>query len=85
MEINSLKMEDVKKAGLRVEDVVVLADTGPEWPIEVHGHRIGEVTAVEENPLVPGIATIRIRPSLDLRSLSEVMVILPPERMPARP
>lgn len=85
MEVGSLKMEDVKKSELRVQDVVVLADTGPAWPIEVHGRRIGVVTAVEENPLVPGIATIRVRPAIDLRALNEVWVILRPEMMPARP
>jgi hypothetical protein len=84
MEINSLKMEDVQRSGLREQDVVVLADSGPTWPIEVHGRRIGRVTRVEENPLVPGIATIRLRPEKDLFTLTQVWVLLPPEQMPAR-
>jgi hypothetical protein len=84
MEITSLKMEDVKAAGLRDGDAVVLADSGPSWPIEVHGQRVGVVTKVEENPLVPGIATIRVRPEYDLLALREVSVIFRPEMMPAK-
>lgn len=84
MQIDSLKMEEVTKAGLRAGDIAVLADSGPGWPIEMHGRRVGIVTVVEDNPLVPGIATIRVRPEYDLMSLREVSVMLRPEMMPAR-
>ena len=84
MRINSLKMEIVRKAGLRVGDTVVLADSGPTWPIEIHGYRAGIVSYVAERPDVPDIADIRLRPELNLLSLREVWVILRPEMMPAR-
>ncbi len=84
MQIDSLKMEIVKKAGLRVGDSVVLADSGPNWPIEVHGYRVGIITTLEESPLAAGIATIRLRPEFNLLSLREVWVLLRPEMMPAK-
>ncbi len=84
MKIESLKVEIVKKAQLRVGDMFVLADSGPNWPIEVHGYRIGIVSYVGESPLVHGIAEIRVRPETNLLSLREVWIVLRPEMMPAK-
>lgn len=84
MRVDSVKMEVAKATQLKVGDLVVLADSGPGWPIEVHGYRVGIVSHVDENPIVPGIADIRVRPEMDLLSLREVWVILRPEMMPAK-
>ena len=47
MRIDSLKNDAVVAAGLRVGDLVVLAnDPTQPWPIELHGRRVGLVTAV---------------------------------------
>ena len=85
MRIDSLKNDAVAASGLRVGDVVVLADdrTGA-WRIELHGQRVGVVTAVGASPTSQGIAEIRVRPEADLKSLRQVWLILPPQRMPAR-
>lgn len=84
MKIDSLKMDIVKSTGLRVNDAVVLADSGPNWPIEVHGFRIGLVSYVGERPDVPGVADIRVRPEFNLLALREVWIVLRPEMMPAK-
>ena len=84
MRIDSLKNDLVAGAGLRVGDVVVLADDATQpWPIELHGRRVGLVTAVGESVTTPGIAEVRVRPEQDLLRLKSVWLILPPQMIPA--
>lgn len=85
MRIDSLKNDVVAAAGLRVGDIVVLADdnTG-KWQIELHGQRVGRVSSVGSSVASQGIAEVRVRPERDLKTLSQAWLILPPQAMPAR-
>ena len=64
---------DLDRAGVVVGDWVVLADA--KWPEELLGMPIGRVTQIE--PLVgePGFARVEVRPTAELSSLGEVMVM----------
>ena len=85
MRIESLKGEVVARAGLRVGDVAVLADDPAQhWPIELHGRRVGVITAIADSAANPGLAEIRLRPEADLLRLKSVWLILPPEMLPER-
>jgi hypothetical protein len=57
---------------VRVGDVAVLADR--DWPLELHGQRLGVVTKVERMRQARQFAEIRVEPSRNLEMLREVMV-----------
>lgn len=76
MRIDSLRTPDVKRAGLQVNDLVLLSDTKTqEWPIEVHGYRIGVISYIGERTDTPGVAEVRIRPDVDVLKLRDVWII----------
>ena len=76
LRIDALKWSDVQRAGLKVGDFVVLADrTTEQWPIEVHGTRIGSVITVSEKIDAPGVAEIWVKPDVNLLALKDVMVV----------
>lgn len=74
MRVENITMDDVRRAGLKELDSVVLADAGAAWPISVHGYRLGLVTLIQERQDNPGLAEVRIRPE-DPAALREVGVM----------
>jgi rod shape-determining protein MreC len=76
MRIDSLPLSDVQKAGLQVHDLVLLSDLKSiDWPIEVHGYRLGAVSYVGERTDAAGVAEIRVRPERDLTKLKDVWIL----------
>lgn len=76
MRADGLKLTDVKQSGLQVGDVVVLGDlTTEQWPIEVHGYRVGTVTKVGEKIDAPGVAEVWVKPDINLLALKDVLVV----------
>lgn len=71
--ITNLTMEQVKKAGLAVNDVVYLSDPD-DWPLVVNGYLIGQITDIQEAK-APLYAQITLTPHLNLKQLREVMVV----------
>lgn len=81
LRIHALKTSDVQKADLRVDDLVLLGDTDTEqWPIEVHGYRVGMVSKILEKVDAPGIAEIWVEPGARLLTLKNVLVVTGKER-----
>jgi cell shape-determining protein MreC len=74
MVVRLAKVSDVnRKWGLQKGDWVVLDDD--EWPLRLHGVRIGwvaDIVSSRDNPL---FCEIRITPAADLMKLREVMVL----------
>jgi hypothetical protein len=76
LRIDALKWADVQRAGLKVGDIVLLGDrTTEQWPIEVHGSRIGSVSKVGEKIDAPGVAEIWVKPDVNLLALKDVLVV----------
>ena len=75
MRVDGLKMSVVEQAGLRIGDLVLLADSGSQWPIAMHGYHVGAITYVRERPDVPGVAEVRVRPESNLMTLRDVWVV----------
>lgn len=76
LRIHALKLADVQRADLRVDDLVLLADTNTDqWPIEAHGYRVGVVVSIGEKIDAPGIADIVVEPGAKLLTLKNVLVV----------
>jgi hypothetical protein len=67
------KLIDVKNAGVRANDIVILDDA--TWPEAVQGMGLGRVVSVGPSPKAPLQAEIRIEPHGELVQLREVMVM----------
>jgi hypothetical protein len=77
MIISTLKLEDVRRAGLRPEtDWFILDDRG--WPLPLQGFRIGVIKSVTPKRDAPLFAEVRIAPTSDLMLLNEVQVLTRP-------
>lgn len=74
LRIANLSMRDAEAAGVRVGDVVILADE-IDWPPLLQGNVVGEVVSVEKSRLNPLWADIELAPPVDPRRLREVMVV----------
>ena len=56
-----------------VGDAAVLDER--DWPVDLHGQRLGVVTRVERMRAYPQFAEVRVEPSANLELLREVMVL----------
>ena len=80
MRIDGLTLDEVTRAGLKAGetdgDIVLLSDaTTAQWPIEVHGRRVGRVVHIGEKLDTPRVAEIFIRPEEDLLKLKDVSIV----------
>lgn len=69
-----LPMKQVKDAGLKEKDWVVVADS--DYPPILQGYKVGQVTAIGPSRATPSVAEITVRPQEDLLTLREVMVLV---------
>lgn len=81
-QIARAKREELDRERVAAGDWVVLADRN--WPEELLFYRIGQVASIEDIAAEPGFARVMIRPAVELRALSELMVFRTQTR-PARP
>jgi hypothetical protein len=86
--IGNLTMEQLREAGVRERDWVVLCDE--DWPLIVNGYLLGHVEKIQEQTKAPWFAEVMVRPRGSLRQLREVMVVIgrpvtPPAPEAAKP
>jgi rod shape-determining protein MreC len=73
MRILGRTLEEVKAAGLKPGDYVIL--TEPDWPPYLQGWHLGKITAVGVRSDHPLFAQITVEPSQNLTLLNEVMIV----------
>jgi cell shape-determining protein MreC len=71
---STLSMQQVRDAGLAVNDLVMLDD--PEWPANIQGFSVGRIVSIEPQRNAPLFADIRVEPQINLLRLTEVMVMV---------
>jgi cell shape-determining protein MreC len=74
MVIRSLTREDVKNAGLKLGDRVILHDAS-DWPKNLQGRTLGEIKAIGIRADAPLWASITVEPTQNLMRLKEVMIV----------
>jgi hypothetical protein len=70
---NSISMKQVSDMGIAVNDTIHLADS--EWPANLQGSIIGQITRIQANQHAPLFADIQVEPLGNLMQLREVMVM----------
>jgi cell shape-determining protein MreC len=73
MVIDNLPLEDVRSAGLKTGDWVVLGDD--QWPRELQGIRIGRIESIQPLPKQPLFALIRLSPEQNMTHLNDVWIM----------
>ena len=71
---STLTMREVADLGLAVNDVVVLDDR--DWPANVQGLTVGRLASVTPQRNAPLFADVAVEPVVNVRQLSEVMVMV---------
>lgn len=71
---NTITMQQVKDLNIGVHDMVALNDD--DWPENLRGYWLGQITAIRPQTNAPLFADIRIAPTQNLLRLKEVMVMV---------
>jgi cell shape-determining protein MreC len=74
MGIINLTLEQLREAGVKEGDWVVLRDA--DWPVLVNGFLLGYVDRIQQRPRAPLFAEVIVRPRGQLLQLREVMVVM---------